>query len=633
MPNKLYKMGSQSVRAIQSKKDRKDFINHLLNDIAAFEEMVSKNLFESGIQRVGAEQEVCIAKSDYSPSYNALEILEHVKDIHFTTELGLFNLEINLDPHTLEADCFSKVERDLTTFLKHLHKQADKIDNDKIVLAGILPTLRIKDLDFKYITPYKRYKTLNKVLKRIRGDEFKLHILGVDELKLRHKSILFEACNTSFQVHLQIDVNNAIDMYNWSQAIAGPVLSVMTNSPILLGRELWSETRIALFQQSVDLRNKSHLVRGQKPRVSFGTNWVQNSIVELFIDDIVRYAPLVTSDFETDSLEDLKNGIMPKMKALNLHNGTLYKWNRLCYGVHKNIAHLRIENRYIPSGPTVKDEIANALFWVGVMQGMPDKYRRIWKKMPFKEAKGNFINAARTGIESHFVWFGKEISAVKLAKKVLLPMARKGLIQSKVDKKDIDHYLGIIEARIKIRQTGSKWITRNKRLLSEAYSNYEVNILLTKKMHAYQQKNVPVHQWEDFNEFPDEIEGTRNKAYKIMSRELFVVHEHDLITLVKKIMEWKHIHHVPVVNNENKIVGIIDYTAFSELDFSLSTNKGRVAKEIMNENLVCIHPGDDLEKMNRCMLKNKVSSLAVIYEDELIGIVTDTDLKNSQKVF
>jgi CBS domain-containing protein/gamma-glutamylcysteine synthetase len=623
-------MGSQSVRAITTKKDRKDFVKHLLNDVAAFEHMVANNLFEANIQRVGAEQEICIVKNDYTPSYNALDILTNVNDDHFTTELGLFNLEVNLDPHLLTDYCFSDIEKELLGFMQLANDEANKIEANKIILAGILPTLRIKDLDFKYITPHKRYKTLNNVLKGIRGDEFKLHIQGVDEMKLRHKSILFEACNTSFQVHLQIDVSNAIDMYNWSQAIAGPVLSVMTNSPILLGRELWSETRIALFQQSVDVRNKSHILRGQKPRVSFGSSWVKNSIVELFMDDIVRYAPIVTSDFEADAMVELRKGIMPEMKALNLHNGTLYKWNRLCYGVHKNVAHLRIENRYIPSGPTVKDEIANALFWVGVMQGMPKAYKKIWKQIPFKEAKGNFINAARTGIESHFVWFGKEISAVDLAKNILLPMAREGLKKSNVNENDITQYLGIIEARIDKRQTGSKWITRNKRILSAFYSNYEVNSLLTKKMYEYQQKNIPIHEWKDFDEFPEEIEGSKNKAYKIMSRELYVVHEHDLIELVKKIMEWKHIHHVPVVDTNNKMIGMIDYTAFSKLDFRLSKNKELVAKQIMNQNFVCIHPDTELEKMHVLMSENSISSLAVIHDDELVGIVTSTDLLNAK---
>jgi len=624
-------MGSQSVRAILSKEERKDFVHHMLNDIEAFQTMMNEQKFESNIQRIGAEQELCIVKSDFTPSYNALEILKNVHDEHLTTELGLFNLELNLDPYELKDDCFSVMENELHRLVGRVQEEAQNYESDNIILTGILPTLRLKDLDFKFITPYKRYRTLNEVLKSIRGGEFKLHIMGIDELKLTHDSILFEACNTSFQVHLQIDPKDAIDMYNWSQMIAGPVLSVMTNSPILLGKELWHETRIALFQQSIDLRSESHLIRGQKPRVSFGTKWVKDDISELFIDDIVRYAPIVTSDFDEDSMSLLKKGIMPKLKALNLHNGTLYKWNRLCYGVHQNIAHLRIENRYIPSGPTKIDEIANAMFWVGVMQGMPEDCREIYKRVKFKVARGNFINAARTGIESYFNWFGKEVSAIELIQNTLLPMARKGLLASGVGQADIDKYLGVIQSRLETRQTGSKWIKRNKTILSDSFSNYEINVLLTKKMHEYQMQNIPVHLWKNIDEFPDKITGSKNKAYKIMSRELFVVHEDDCLELIEKIMKWKYIHHVPVLDDENKIVGIVNENILQQL--AMNNKEETTAKDIMNNSFVPIHPETSLEEMIQMIEEKSVSSLAVMYRDELMGIVTKTDLVKAQASF
>ena len=173
-------MGSQSVTAIKTQKDRKDFVHHLLNDIEAFEYMIDNNLFETGIQRVGAEQELCIVDKDYRPSTKALEILEKINDSHYTTELALFNLEINLDPFELKDNCFSDIEKQLTALLEKGYKVAENTENNKIILAGILPTLRKKDLVFKNVTPFKRYKTLNKVLKKIRGDDFKLHIQGVD---------------------------------------------------------------------------------------------------------------------------------------------------------------------------------------------------------------------------------------------------------------------------------------------------------------------------------------------------------------------------------------------------------------------------------------------------------------------
>ena len=625
-------MGSQSVTAIKTQRDRKNFVRHLLNDIEAFEFMLQNNLFETGIKRVGAEQEICIVDKDYRPSVNALKILEKIKDDHYTTELALFNLEINLDPFELKENCFSDIEKQLTTLLNKGYKVAEATENNKLVLAGILPTIRKKDLIFKNVTPFKRYKTLNNVIRKIRGNDFKLHIQGVNELILKHKSILFEACNTSFQVHLQISPEEAIDKYNWSQAIAGPLLSIMSNSPLLLGKELWSETRIALFQQSIDLRNVSHFSREQKPRVSFGADWVKESILELFTDDISRYPPIVSSTFEEDSLEAVKKGIMPELKALNLHNGTLYKWNRLCYGVHKNVAHLRIENRYIPSGPSVKDEIANALLWVGVMQGMPKQYEKIWRKMPFYDAKGNFINAARTGINTYFSWFGKGISAKKLLENILIPMAKEGLLKSNVDEDEIDYYLGIIQQRIDKSTTGSKWIIRNKRQLRKEVSMYESNVILTEHMYKNQRLNIPVADWESIDVHKNDISKKYDKVYKIMSTALFVVHENDLLQLAYNIMLWKNINHIPVVDKNNMVVGVIEKKHLENLDFTSKKIQNKVVKNSMTKNYDTVAPETSYEKVKHIIQTTENTAVIVLSNKKLVGIFTDSDLERIEKI-
>ncbi|PTX60114.1 CBS domain-containing protein [Kordia periserrulae] len=619
-------MGSQLVKAIDSDELQKEFTKQLLYDIEALSTMIENDDFEQGIQRIGAEQEVCIVDDFYRPSFNALEILQEIDDAHFTTELGLFNIEANLDPIVLNDNCFSQLEHDLTSLMAKAQKAAAKIKNNKIVLAGILPTFNRSDLVFENMTPHKRYKTLNDILKRIKGNDFKLQIRGVDELILHHESILFEACNTSFQVHLQIGLNEIIDKYNWSQAIAGPILSAMTNAPMLLGKELWSETRIALFQQSIDLRNTSHLLREQKPRVSFGNDWARNSILELFTDDITRYKALVTTEFEGNSMDDLANGIKPKLKALNLHNGTLYKWNRVCYGVAKNVAHLRIENRYIPAGPSIKDEIANALFWVGVMQGMPNDCKNIWEKMDFKDARGNFIKAARTGIDTYFNWFGEGISAKELILTKLITMAKEGLKKSNVSDADSDYYLNIIAERIQKNTTGSKWQVRSSRKLKEEVSSEEANILLTHHLYKNQQKNIPVHEWELASTLCEEEIYSRNKVYKVMTKEVYVVNENDLMLLIEKIMQWKNIHHIPVVNADNKIVGIV---SSNNLDKKLSQDA--FVKDVMQSNIVTGTPEMTIAEAEELMSLHTIACLPILDNDYLVGIFTKNDLLKIQK--
>ncbi len=618
-------MGFQSVKAIESLSERKDFLYHLLNDVKALDMMIENDLFEKGIQRIGAEQELCLVDKNFLPSKNALKVLEKIDDERITTELALFNLEINLDPIKLGTSCFSKLENQLNFLLNKAHQSAKEIEDNKILLAGILPTLKKKDLVFENITPHKRYKVLNNILKKIRGNDFKLRIEGVDELILKHESILFEACNTSFQVHLQIPLRQIVDKYNWARVISGPMLSIMSNSPMLLGKELWSETRIALFQQSVDLRNQSFLLRGQKPRVSFGNKWLRNSIIEIYKDDIVRYTPILTSNFDENAVELVKQGKIPQLRALNIHNGTIYKWNRLCYGINNGVPNLRIENRYIPSGPTVKDEIANALFWVGVMQSMPKKYKKVYDKIPFREVKGNFINAARTGINTYFNWFGKGISAKRLIKEQLLPLAYEGLIKSKIDEKDISYYLNIIEKRVDAHQTGSVWITNSNRKLRKKLTKDIASATLTSCMYKKQIIGKPVHQWKLANPKQCVDMDLKNiELDKFMTTEIFVVNEDDLVDLVVKIMEWKNIHHIPVVNNKNKVTGLITQTNLNAID--LNKNKLIVAKDIMIKNIITVSSDTSFKEAKNMMIKNKVGCLPILEYGDLIGMLTKNDL-------
>lgn len=618
-------MGSQSVKAIVSLRERKEFLYHLLNDVKALEMMIKDDVFEKGIQRIGAEQELCLVDKNFLPSNRALEVLEKVNDKRFTTEIALFNLEINLDPHELGGHCFSRIDKDLTKLISHVDKIAHGIGDNRIILTGILPTLRKSDLVFKNITPYKRYKVLNKILRDIRGDDFMLKIKGVDELIINHKSILFEACNTSFQMHLQIPVNEMVEKYNWAQVIAGPVLSISANSPLLLGRELWSETRIPLFQQSVDLRNRSYLLREQKPRVSFGSDWLKDSFIELYQDDIVRYTPLLTTKMDEDAVLKLKGGEIPKLQALGVHNGTIYRWNRLCYGQNNGIPHMRIENRYIPAGPSVKDEVANTMFWVGLMQGMPEKYKDFHLRMSFNEVKGNFVNAARTGINTFFNWFGKGLSAKKLILSELLPIAYDGLVKSGVALEDVEFYLNIIEKRTESRCTGSEWIKDSNRHLRTSMTKNIANATIAAHMYINQKEGKPVHEWKKATE--DNVLNLNinmTKLDKFMTTEVFVVKENDLVELVAKIMEWKNIHHIPVVNDLNKVTGIITNTNLK--DILGKDKKLIVAKDIMVKEIITVDSETSVKKANGIMLKNKIGCLPILEMGELVGILTKSDL-------
>ncbi len=614
-------MGYLDVKQLKSPKDKALYVHHLVKDLEALDIMLKRGLIEKKPIRIGAEQEFCVTKKDFFPNDNSVEVLEAINDEHFTTEIGKYNLEINSDPLILGGNCFSELHLQLQDFLKKAIKVA-KIKDSKILLTGILPTLRLKHIKDNYMTDKPRYQILNNALKSSRREHFNIHIKGVDELNLIHDSVMLEACNTSFQTHLQINPDEFVETYNWAQAIAGPVLSSCANSPILFGRELWAETRIALFTQSIDTRANSFIFHEKESRVSFGSDWEKGTVTDIFRDHISRFRSLLTSDVHDDSIELLEKGEIPKLKALQLHNGTVYKWNRVCYGVGEGKPHLRIECRYIPSGPTLTDEIANMVFWVGLMLGQPEQYKSIHEKMDFKDVKNNFFKAARNGMETQFKWNNELISAKDLIIEEFLPIAKKGLQKANIDEADITKYLSVIERRAKSKN-GSQWMVDNYRNLQKSKTNFEALQNITAYMYKHQFKDKTVDEWEIFS--PDEnlkIDISRIVKHN-MNTKMLLVDQKDSLELVINIMKWKHIHHLPVINKKKELTGLLTWTDLIKLgneDLQLQV------KDVMTKDLITISQEAPLEEAKALMKKHKINCLPVVRNKELLGILTSSDL-------
>ncbi len=623
-------MGEASVQT--SKKDIREknhFIMNMLKDVKALEIMLERGMFETGIERVGAEQEMCLVDSHWKPAPVNMSVLTELNDPHFTTELARFNMELNLDPLEFKGDCLAKTEQQLRSFIERVDESAKKF-NAHPILTGILPTIQKSDLELENITPNPRYKILSDLLLEFRGGYFELHISGTDELITKHQNILFEACNTSFQVHYQSDADQFVDHYNWAQAIGGPVLAAATNSPLLLGKRLWRETRIALFQQSIDTRKASQILRDRSPRVLFGHDWIKGSIIEMFQEDVARHPVIFTAPLEEDSLQVLAGGGVPKLKALMLHNGSIYKWNRPCYGIVNGKPHLRIENRLFPSGPTVVDEIANASFWLGLMKGMPAAMKDIAHKMDFDDAKTNFIKAARMGLGAQFRWLGHEkmIPSHELICKELLPIAHEGLAKANIDKADADKYLNIIYDRVESQRTGSQWVVDSFSRFKKEVTVDEALVATTAGLYYRQKEGNPVHTW---GSAMLKEGGSWVNRYKrigqIMSTDLFTVKENDLVNLVTNIMDWRNFHHVPVENDKGELKGLISSDLL--LHYYGTDFKGDAARLTISDVMIkkprTVKPETLTVDALREMRKKGVKCLPVTIGKKLVGIVTEYD--------
>ena len=596
----------------------------MMHDVEAIEAIMERGLFESGITRIGAEQEFCLVDRHFKPSLNALDVLQKINDSHFTPELARYNLEINLDPRPLSGDSLSAMHTQLDSLLGKASEAAQTLD-ERIILAGILPSIDYRAVQKKYMTPRKRYEELARIILDLRGEDFELNITGVDELLISHQNILFEACNTSFQCHYQVQPEQFADSYNWAQMLAGPVLSIAANSPLLLGNQLWAETRIALFQQSIDTRGKGFHLRQREQRVTFGNRWIKG-IGDVFKNDIARHTLLFFMEIERGSLEMLEQGEIPKLEALQLHNGTIYKWNRPCYGVSNGKPHLRIENRYLPSGPTTADEIANLAFWSGLMANMPESYAGNWNALDFDDAKENFYKAAMWGIQSGMVWEGQLISAMRLILDVLLPMSRKGLEKMSINEKDIDLYLGIIQKRTEKKATGARWMVGSYRRLKETLGREEASVALTAILDKRRRSGTSVDEWElvSLSEI-ESVEIQYDVVSNVMSTDLITVSSEYIADLILKIMEWRDIRHMPVEDKNGQLKGIITKSRLDRYLKEFGNSRELTAADVMDRNPTTIKPDDDIKYAMLLMVDEGISCLPVIEQGKLIGILTDKD--------
>lgn len=622
-------MGEHEIRQASDDCKLRHFEQSLLRDMHAVEFMIEKGLFESDVVRIGAEQEMFLVDKAMRPACVSAKVLKLVNDPRVTTELAQFNVEANITPKEFRNHCLRELHDEIRELWTLVRERAQECKAD-VVLAGILPTLVISDLKAENLTQSPRYIELNRVLKQLRGHAFFVQIKGLDELFITHESMVLEACNTSFQIHLQTDPQHFANAYNVAQAITGPVLAASVNSPLLFHKRLWNETRLALFQQAVDDRSDTHQERVRPPRVIFGDHWIRESVLEIFHEDAARFRVLMTVDSDQNPFEILNQGKIPDLPALRLHNGTVWRWNRPCYGILNGRPHLRIESRAFPAGPTIIDEVANAALFFGLMVAMQTYFPPIHTLLHFDNVKENFYAAARHGLKAQFTFLGKSnISASDLILQEFLPLARKGLADSQIDSNDIDRYLGIIEDRVKTAKTGASWIL-------QAYSQYEQTQkpdvkarLLVETMLENQIKGEPVHCWP-----VQKTSGIRSlsenfrKVEQFMSTDLFTVRPDDLIDLAASIMDWERIRHVPVEDDQGKLVGLISHRDLLHLVVSreFGTNKAIPVSEVMKRNPITVGPETSTLDAIDIMRTKQIGCLPVVRDERLIGIVTVQDL-------
>ncbi|WP_327712149.1 glutamate-cysteine ligase family protein [Streptomyces sp. NBC_00464] len=494
-------MGKKVVAGAFDLSDRQKYRRKLHQCLEGLGRLLAERRFDRPRSLMGMEIELNLAGADGMPKMLNGQVLDRIASGDFQTELGMFNLEVNIVPHNLSGRVLDQLAEELRTGLGYADRKAAEVDAG-IMMIGILPTLGREDMVRSNLSDVDRYALLNDQMVAARGEDFSLDIEGVERLVCTSGSITPEAACTSVQLHLQVTPERFADVWNAAQAVAAVQVAMGANSPFLFGRELWRESRPPLFQQATDTRPPELQNQGVRPRTWFGERWV-DSAYELFEENLRFFPPLLPICDEEDPLRVLDDGGVPRLQELVLHNGTVYRWNRPVYGLADGVPHLRVENRVLPAGPTVADVIANTALYYGLVRALAEESRPVWTRMPFTAAAENFETACRRGIDAELLWPrpGRSggltrVPAVKLVRDELLPMAAAGLDAWNIEPADRDHYLGIIEERCRRRVNGAAWQADAYHRAREAgLGRAEALAAMTRRYAELMQDGEPVHTW------------------------------------------------------------------------------------------------------------------------------------------
>jgi gamma-glutamyl:cysteine ligase YbdK (ATP-grasp superfamily) len=486
----------RDIQAIKiSGEDRSRYREKVRRSLDVFARMLRERMFETSPSQVGLEIEMNLVDEDGAPSMRNADVLDAIADPAWATELGQFNLEINVPPRELAGDAVAGLEHDVRGSLNAADTKA-KDTGSRMVMIGILPTLQERDVQEGALSANARYRVLNEQIFAARGENLRIAIDGAEELVTYAGSITPEAACTSVQLHVQVSPDAFADYWNAAQAIAGVQVALAANSPFLFGRQLWHETRITLFEQATDTRPDELKQQGVRPRVWFGERWI-TSVFDLFEENIRYFPALLPICDDEDPLAALDGGTCPQLAEMSLHNGTIYRWNRPVYAAVNGRPHLRVENRVLPAGPSVVDVVANAAFYYGLVRVLAETQRPVWSQMSFTTAAENLQEAARHGLDAQLYWPGVgETPVAELVLRRLLPLAREGLSRWGVDAVHADRLLGVIEQRCLTGRTGAAWQTATVAALSErGTGRAEALRLMTQRYIEHMHTNEPVHTW------------------------------------------------------------------------------------------------------------------------------------------
>ncbi|QBY03234.1 hypothetical protein E2K93_02100 [Thalassotalea sp. HSM 43] len=491
-------MGQNVPNTTFQRQDFEQFRLELYRQLDQLKDILATPNFGQQRHKLGAELELYLIDENAQASPSNQAVLQKLSDPQCQYELNQYNLEINLSAFDLDKTPLFHLKDELQQKLANLAEVNKQLGISALPI-GILPTLNDSDLCAQWMTPLGRYHCLSRQLMSQRGSDFHIKINGDEPLDMRLADISAEGANTSLQIHLMTSPERFTRVFNAAQLTLPLVTAISANSPTFLGRQLWDETRIALFKQSIDVRHNNALLPNEPARVSYGYGWLRNNVWDLFAEAVALYPPIIPLRDASEPINGSPQHL-PKLAELGLHMGTLWPWHRPVYDHHNN-GHMRIEFRAIASGPTVDDMLANAALAIGLAEGLADDVDEIIALMPFKYAEHNFYRAAQFGLDAKILWplhhkYQLQTVSIEQVIESMLTTARKGLRRIGISADESNYFMSIIEQRLDSGLTGARWQRQTLQHYRQTMSN---DAALKAMVLAYQrnyQSGNNLCQWE-----------------------------------------------------------------------------------------------------------------------------------------
>ncbi|MGN6547476.1 MAG: hypothetical protein ACTHK7_20660 [Aureliella sp.] len=467
-------MGEDIAKVHFAEQDFVEFRQRMEVELEQLRQWDRDGRFHRGAFTAGLELEAWLLDAEGRPAPDNGQFLESLSREWVVPELAKFNFELNVQPQPVAGLGLERVQQELLQTWQVCGELAERLGL-RITCIGILPTITQELLCAENMTPRSRFEALNREVFRLRrGRPDVLSIDGIDSLRIEHHDVMLEAASTSLQVHLKVPLADASRYLNAFIVASPATVAVAANAPLLFGKRLWHDTRIAVFEQAVDTGD-------QQRRVSFGRAYAPADFLSLFEDKVRQHPALLPV-----SLAEYPETV----PHLRMHNGTLWDWNRPLIGFESDGSpHVRVEHRVMSAGPTAVDMFANVAFAIGLAHHLASHRVPPEQQVAFESARRNFYAAAREGLMAEVDWLGQRYRLQDLLLDQWLPAASDALDNLGVDHKLINGAEAILRERTQSGRTGAVWQL-------EAYERHAGDpVAILNDYLNCQASKKPVHEW------------------------------------------------------------------------------------------------------------------------------------------